>query len=198
MIEAEITCECASLTLADLQLALTRGMVVYLDATRARNSKDLARAQRVRGVTVKYVQRYREQRPAPVTPAVPTPALVPVSSEARGVEGPVPFLDEEAIAQRVVALLAPQLQAIQEAIQALGQGTVVVVAAPQGHAPQVRAVPPVVGTVTDDVPVFIPSKIGRDDLRPTIAVATEGAADGGGVTDALAALKAARKSEKSR
>ena len=193
MIEAEITCECASLTLADLQLALTRGMVVYLDATRARNSKDLARAQRVRGVTVKYVQRYREQRPAP---ALPVPAPVPVSLEARGVEGTVPFLDEEALAQRVAALLAPQLQAIQEAIEALGHG--VVVTAPQGPMPTVRTVSPVVGTVADDVPVFIPSKIGRDDLRPTIAVATEGADDGGGVTDALAALKAARKSEKSR
>lgn len=191
MIEAEITCECASITLADLQLALTRGMVVYLDATRARNSKDLLRAQRARGVTVKYVQRYREQRPAPAT-QTPTQAVLPVEPEARGFEGGPSFFDEEAIAQRVAAILAPQLQAILEAVQALGQGVVV-----PGVA-AVRTAAPVVGTVADDVPVFIPSKIGRDDLRPTIAVATEGADDGGGVTDALAALKAARKSEKPR
>lgn len=191
MIEAEITCECASITLADLQLALTRGMVVYLDATRARNSKDLARAIRARGVTVKYVQRYREQRPA--LAAVPAPVVAP---EPRNIEVSPTSFDEEAIAQRVVALLAPQLQALLEAVQALGQGVATPVAVPS--TPVVRAAPSAVGKVAEDVPVFIPSKIGRDDLRPTLTVAVEGADDGGGITDALAALKAARKSEKPR
>lgn len=186
MVEAEVTCECSSIQLPDLQLALTRGMVVYLDATRARQSKDLQRAWRASGVTVKYVQRFREQRPAPLTPPAPqAPVLLPPPSESTWAP---PALDDEAIAHRVAALLAPQLQAILEAVQALPRGGVVV------HQGQQVAPARTVGTVSgDDAPVFIPSKIGRDDLRPTFEVqATEGT-DGGDVSDALEALKAARK-----
>ena len=186
MIEAEITCECASITLADLQVALTKGMVVYLDATRARSSQDLQRAVRAKGITVKYVQRYREQRPQVTTPVPQAPMLQ--------METPEKFVspvDEEAIAQRVVALLTPQLQALLEAVQALGNG---VVASTGMSSLSSHGSSRTVGTVVvDDVPVFIPSKIGRDDLRPNLSVAAEGTEDGGGVTDALAALKAARK-----
>ena len=115
--------------------------------------------------------------------AVPPEAVWPSSA-----------LDEEALAQRVAALLAPQLQAILEAVQALGKGGIVQVQAP-GQQTAHRAV----GTVVpDEIPVFIPSKIGRDDLRPTFEVQTAEGTDGGGVSDALEALKAARKSEKSK
>lgn len=183
MIEAEITCECLSILLSDMQLQMTQGMVVYYDATRARNSVDLARAVRAKAVTIKYVQRYREQRPAPVVPATPATRRTPEPEVTTPDPVIAPVVDEDAVARKVAALLEPRLAAILAAIQTQGPGV------PQSSVPGKPA-----GTmVKDDVPVFIPSKIGRDDLRPNLAVAVEGSDQEGGVADALAALKAARK-----
>ena len=184
MIEAEVTCECAAIQLADLQLSLTQGMTVYIDAVRARQSKDLQRAWRASGVTLKYVTRFREQRPATFIPQSPASPSAQQAPQAVSLPAAV---DEEAIAQRVAAILAPQLQAILEAVQARPAGTVSYQSLPSRG----------MGTVAEDVPVFIPSKIGRDDLVPIEVQATEGT-DGGDVTDALAALKAARKKEVQR
>lgn len=191
MIEAEITCECAAIALPDLGLSLTKGMVVYIAADRARQSADLQRAWRALGVTLKYVQRFRERRAEPpVSLAQAIQSKPRASYYPEGGPEPIPELrvDVEALADLVVERLAPRFQAMLElALAGLAP-------LQQFRAQQVIA-PSSAGTVVDDVPVFVPSRIGREDLRATVTVAsTEG--EGGGVTDALAALNAARKSEK--
>ena len=192
MTEAEITCECAFIQLADLQLTMTKGMVVYIDAAKARQSVDLQRAGRVTGVTIKYVQRFRERRPEPVAPNPVFPTPPGFSSYAEDHPPQVTF-DYEVVAQRVASLLAPLMQTmIDQAMQGVR------FEAPVGPTGSVGS-QPLVGKVVvrDDVPVFIPSKIGRDDLRAGFDVqATEGDADS--VSDALSALKAARKAENPR
>lgn len=184
MIEAEITCECPAIQLADIGLALTRGMVVYLVESRARVSKDLQRAARAKGVTVKYVQRYREQHPAA---PVPPPAPVDVHSPQAGGS-----LDQEALAQKIAELVTSRvLDALNQALMAhrddnfpdvldRGAGVCAMNPAREGKS-----------AIPDDIPVFIPSKIGRDDLHPVDVTVTAGEASS--VLDAAVALKAARK-----
>lgn len=200
MIEAEITCECTSLKLPDLHLALTRGMVVYLDANVAKRSADLQRAWKAKGVSIKYVQRFRERRPEPVV--LPTPGAVPVeplravppprSSETPSVTEVI--VDVDALAVRVAEILMPQIrEAVEQAVeQAVGKMPVQMVAGTVSMATPAGKIPS-----GDDAPVFIPSKIGREDLRSTVDVAATAGEDTG-VADAAAALKAARKSEKQR
>lgn len=199
MIEAEITCECPSLKLPDLQLALTRGMVVYLDANVAKRSADLQRAWKAKGVSIKYVQRFRERRPEPVV--LPTPSAPPeplpraFTPPPRRPEPETPQVvvdvDVDAIAARVAEILLPQIQDVVE--QVMSRMPVQVVSGTVSpNTPNAGKVP-----VVEDVPVFIPSKIGREDLRTTLDVAATAGEDTG-VTDAAAALKAARKSEKPR
>ena len=94
----------------------------------------------------------------------------------------------DALAERVIELLIPRLQQMLESVVAGISVTQVIGAS--------SAAPAFVEgrmQVTDDVPVFIPSKIGRDDMRSTVDVSATKGADDGGVTDAVAALKAARK-----
>jgi hypothetical protein len=103
-----------------------------------------------------------------------------------------PLVDEEAMAQRVALLLAPQFQTLLEAIQKMPRGV-----GSQPHVEEARTGPassrraPVI-QVDDTVPVFIPSKIGRDDLQPTFEVQATKETEGD-VSDALEALKAARQ-----
>lgn len=184
VIEAEVTCECPAIQLGDLGLALTRGMVVYLEADRARRSADLLRAARARGVSIRYVQRFRDRRPElpppSHVPAVPSPVFLDPPQHREAVSSPAPPLNVEAIAQRVAELLLPHLQGL------FGQ-------APQMSATRPTNSPPNVGkvVVSDDVPVFIPSRIGEEGMQATVTVvATSGEAEG--VSDAVAALRAAR------
>ncbi len=188
MIEAEITCECPAIQLADLQMALTRGMVVYLAEGRARVSKDLQRAVRAHGVTVKYVQRFREQRAPGGSVAGPTPldgAVFPVAPA-------VANLDPESLAQRIAEIVTSRMtDVLSQLLEARPEANFPGLADSVGYgvgSNQPRAVRPV---VPNDIPVFIPSKIGRDDLHPADVKATEGEA--GSVSDAVAALRAARQ-----
>jgi len=186
MTEAEITCECLSIRIPDLQLALTRGMVVYLDAQVAKKSSDLTRAIYAHGVSVKYVQRFRERRPPPVEPHVESRVQPPVVPDLPRTLPSEPSVDAETIAQRVVELLAPRLEALLSS--RVGGGSAPI------SLPSSSPAPGKVPLVDDSVPLFIPSRIGRDDLQPVVIVAEGGEADG--VSDALAALKAARKEKK--
>jgi len=88
--EAEITCLCLSIRLADLDLPLFKGQTVYVDAERAKGSKDLEMARRGNGVRVRYVERcveYRKPEPSPNSrvrirhpvPAVPVRPPQPAS-----------------------------------------------------------------------------------------------------------------------
>lgn len=192
MVEAEVTCECRSIQLPDLGLSLTQGMVVYLAAEQARKSADLTRAWRGKGVSVKYVQRYREQRPE-AHPSVQEVLSTPVVRAPEVQPEPPSTLAPDAIAAQVVALLLPQIQTMihQAVASAPREGVVLRGASVPGAEVPGRMVVP------EDVPVFIPSKIGRDDLVPAFEVRVVEGEDSG-VSNAAAALKAARKSEKRR
>ena len=61
MIEAQITCLCSMIRLADLGLVLMKGQVVYTDAQRAKSSKDLDVAAKANGVAVRYIERCQER-----------------------------------------------------------------------------------------------------------------------------------------
>ena len=188
MIEAEVTCQCAQIALPDLRLSMVNGQVVYLDEADAKASVDLQRAWSAKAVIVKYIKRFRERRAARL--ALPEPP----TQQGVGFLPPGPLeqtvvVDVEAIAQRVAELLEPRLVASVTAsvVAALrSEGPVVVAGTPAVPAPPQAL-------VGDDVPVFIPSKIGNAleaDLELQATTATEGV-----VSDAAAALRAARKKQ---
>ena len=194
MVEAEITCECPSIHLSDLGISLSKGMVVYIDAMKAQRSSDLARAQASAGVRVTYVRRYRERRAQPPQqPVSPTPAAVIPTVPASGAN---PELDAEALAERVVDLLTPKLQKMLKSVLddlPVGMGFQRTLSLQGGeNGPlSMGTLPP----IDSDIPVFIPSKVGSDGLKPVSVESSVG--EDTGLSDALTALKAARKSEKS-
>lgn len=216
MIEAQITCRCKEIKLADLGLYLVNGEIAYMEQDKAKASKDLTRAWRAQAVTVRYIQRFREVRPS-----APDPGAVPTHVPGKAfISEPPPvstlLADPDEIARRVLdvvrgpgvknavrvevgrqmAALTTNLtevfrSVIQEEVaklQLTGVPVSVDMIPTEASAPRL-------GIVSDDEPRFIPSKIGRDDLQADLEVdaRTEEAA---GVSDAAAALKAARQSQK--
>ena len=119
MMEAEITCVCTpGIKLPDLGLDLKKGDVVYIPAMRARISKDLSRARA--GVTLRMVERCREQREAPPPAPVPTPAPPQVVRQAQpGPENP----DLESTVKKLLHPLVEQVAALRR--EAAATGTVV-------------------------------------------------------------------------
>jgi len=188
MIEAEVTCQCVQIALPDLRLSMVNGQVVYLDEADAKASVDLQRAWRAKAVIVKYIQRFRERRAARLAlPAAPAASMVGFLPEMGQPEQTV-VVDVDAIAARVAELLEPRLVASITAsvVAALrSEGPVVTVGAPVASAPP--------QTAWADAPVFIPSRIGNEleaNLELQATTATEGV-----VSDAAAALRAARKKQ---
>lgn len=221
MIEARIECLCGQIRLPDLSLALVRGQILHMDATKARASRDLQRAWQAKAVGIKYVERYRERREAPVVP--PPHPLAPKGMVAAPPEPleerthDILLVDPGEIAARVVEELGRnpvnekvsievgrQLQALEDRlVRRVTQGVIEALAAkgsnavavplPRGNLASVTPAPVPGG----DVPVFVPSKIGDDGLQATVALETK-AADEGSVSDAAAALREARKAGKQR
>lgn len=211
MIEACIQCLCREFHVADLNLSLKQGQIVYLDAARARGSMDLKRAWRVNAVAIKYVERVRERReaPLPTHPLLPHPP--PRSMVAAPAEPPqgadILLVDPGEIASRVVSELARnpvnervtievgrQLQALEErlvekvvarVVQALQDRMVALQVPVQGATPM-----PVPSAIDDHVPVFVPSKI-EGSIQANLELEAA-PADEGVVSDAAAALRAAR------
>jgi len=205
--EAKITCTCSRIVIADMDLTLRKGDTLYVEAGRSKASKDLQRAWKNKAVAIRYVQRFQEQRAAPIpnpsTPdAVRRSAFIPDQKEEA-------IVDPDAIASRVVEALgrgatpaqvrtevARQLQVAKQEIVAdvvsalkaeIGAGIRV------GAAPAAAVARPAGKVVVeDDVPVFVPSKIGRDDLSGDIETTTTQVEGATGVSDAAAALRAAR------
>jgi len=210
MIEAKVECLCGGLALPDLGLvgddALTRGQVLYLGATKARASQDLQRAWRARGVSLKYVERYRERREAPPHPMFQPPAQSRVAAPLEPedtTEHDLLLVDLDAIVERVVAELE-QRQSVRED-RLVARITDSVLAAMKVQFPEGLPVGgrglassagrvPVEVDIDADVPVFVPSKIG-DDLTADLGVTPE-QADEGSVSAAAAALRATRKAGK--
>ena len=116
MIEARVECVCGNIGLPDLGLTLTKGQTVYMDAPKARASKDLQRAWKAKAVGIKYVERYQERREAPVdNPVFPTPPGMPAFVPEAQPGADVLLVAPDEIASRVVEALgrSPVNQRVQ-------------------------------------------------------------------------------------
>jgi len=219
MIEAEIRCQCSSIALPDVGLGvLTKGQVVYMDATKARSSADLQRAWRAKAVTIKYVQRFQERREAPVPHALfvkpPSPRSMVAAPEEPEPQGhDILLVDPDAIAARVVAELgrspvnervkievARQIQELEDRLVARVAAAVLAafrVEYPAGIT-TTRTLSETAGRVpvSGDVPVYVPSKI-DGSLKADLGIEADKAGDEA-VSGAAAALRAAREAGKKR
>ena len=204
MKEAEITCLCLSIRLADLDLPLFKGQTVYVDAERAKGSKDLEMARRGNGVRVRYVERcveYRKPEPSPNSrvrirhpvPAVPVRPPQPASDFDVGalakhlrdqLEGFVghPLNTEQTrkiIREEITSALGPMLESLVRPLQTISQDL---------KSGRVRG--------QEDGLVFIPDQIlGGADIQADISV-DQDEADSDSVDAAVKALKAAKKAKK--
>jgi len=199
MIEAQIECMCNKIMLADLGLNLSRNQVAFVAADDARKSVDLRRAWKGKAVAVKYIERCQERR-ANHPLEIPTPrgmvAAPVVSQPARDTL----LVDPDAIAARVGLEVAQQIKALEDRLVARVTAAVVaampkvIAAAPVQVLPASR-VPGPVTQILDDVPVFIPSHIDGGGLDADLGLEVQEATEGT-VSDAAAALRAARKAGK--
>lgn len=200
VIEARITCVCPQIIVGDLGLKLTKGMVVYVGQAEARASGDLLRAARANGVTVQYVKRVDEIRPANgaaiarprrvVTVASPIMVdeapVLPVMQEAPQTS-PVPVsapLDSQAVKDAVAVHLAPlgaKLDALLQAMAAGGGSGV-----------------PVGSPITLNNPVFVPSNLGggKNTISGSEFGTVESSAPVGDLGDAASALRRSRANKK--
>lgn len=221
MIEAKITCLTGSLRLPDLNLHLTKGMTVYMDEKKARNSKDLERAWRGKGVEIQYVSRVAERRaPRPENtnprfPAPPgmgfTPPPPPPSREDNLLFDPdllaervVEAINTDAVTHNKVRLIVTQQLAgledrivarVVEAIKSEIASGISVHGGPLAAPVHVHGTPSGTTPLVDDVPVFIPSRIRTDGLTAEIDIQSQ-QGDAGGLSDAAAALRKARNAGK--
>ena len=222
MMEAKIVCTCTRIQIADLDMLLTQGMTIYMDAGKARASVDVQRAWRNKAVTLQYVERFQERRPAQpsANPVFPEPAGMAAFTASNQRDESVLF-DPDDIADRVVAAFAgsPVTEKIRIEVgrqlagvrKAIVNDVVTALKAEIAAGIRVEGVQmsPVVGShapagrvlVEDDAPVFVPSKIGRDDLVGDIGVKAtkvEGATGVSDAADALRELKRGAKAGKKR
>ena len=218
MMEAKITCITGSIRLADLNLSLSKGEVIYMAEAKARSSKDLQRAWKAKGVTVQYIERVQMQRAPSNNPVFPPPPSM--GGFVTETHGPTPgeqvFFDPDVMAARVAEAVnsdalvanrvriavAQRLEGLEDRIVArvvdalkgeIAAGLTVQavagqpVAAVGGSLPQPGSVP-----LVEEVPIFIPSRIKTDDMTAEVRVESR-QGDVGGLSDAAAALRAARK-----
>ena len=210
MIEARITCIVGKVRVPDLGLNLVQGMTVYMAEMRARGSKDLQRAWRANGVEVVYVQRSRKSREAPPpqqnNPVFPKPqgmaAFVPERAEDETV-----VFDADAVAERVLEgmdlknavndVVGARMREMEDRllnqiearfIKALSN---LEVALPVTIPAGTDVAPASVGNVPEDVPVFVPSRIGEEGVASEIRVKVEQRDED--PSAAAAALRAAKK-----
>jgi len=206
MIEARIECQCNRIGLPDLSLVLVKGQVVYMDAPKAKGSRDLQRAWQASAVSIKYVERFRERREAEIKhPLYQRGSVSMVAAPPEPLEEKVHdilLVDPGEIAARVVQELAKnpvqleQLQALEDRVVARVTAAIAQALGNLPSRPVAVAAPVAVGRVpVDDVPVFVPSKIGDDALKANLDLEPQ-RADEGAVSEAAAALRAARKAGK--
>jgi len=210
MMEAKITCTTGKIQIPDLGLDLVAGQVEYVAEAKVRGSRDLQRARQAKGVSVAYVERSRVRRPATLkNPGYPTPSGVSAFLPAKLSQEEKVIFDPDAIAERVVAALGGlpldcrisqevihQLQGIEDRltnalVSAVERAMV------QGHRKTQVEAEGSAGSMFDDVPVFIPSRIEDEGLISEIEVQSQ-QGDDTRLSDTAEALRVARQvSEKS-
>ena len=224
VIDARIKCTSGVAIVVDLGLRLERGDVVDIPEAAAQSSQDLWKLQRIGQVSVRWITRCREMKEKPPKP--PAPPFVRLSRNKKKPSKPQPkvpsgtSVDSEALAKRIraevreemgelKALLASMLDAssqpqsepeVQQAQLPEGFSEAVKSAVKQavGSMPQVAAATSG-GTVEEDMPMFIPSKIINPETKGEIDVKSESSGDSA-VDDASQALRSMKKkrSKKSR
>ena len=200
MMEARVECQCTRIALPDLGISMTKGMVVFMDADKARASEDLQRAWRIKAVLVKFVERFKTRRKASAAPPAP-----PLLRKTGFMPADAMQADHEAIAACVVERLqAPLDKRIQggldQRFQALEDRLVDKIVAAVAVALQSGGISSISGeqpgpagriSVDGDVPVYIPSRIGGS-IQADLELGSTTAVDGA-ISDAAAALRKARK-----
>lgn len=196
MKEAEITCLINRLRLADLNLDMVRGQQVRVPETQARASADLERFSRLGGVLVRYVEVAQVlrrtaaevaqvlRRPPPWSPPrTPPPQEVPSGGVSIEQVRVIVREELEEFKAQLLLELRLMLRDLRPVMSPAPQG---VSLAPQGGATQAPE---------EFIPVFIPARIGGDELKAEINVAAENTTSAT-VDDAAAALRAARGRKK--
>ncbi len=210
MREAEITCLTRMVRIPDLGLEMTKGDVEYVSEKGAQASSDLTMMREMNAVGVIWVHRGNRLREEPKTtrrrrrPVLtagpppgrrpnrtpqPTPPDVQTPGSPPHRQATPPQVDLELLADMLAARLGGEIHRV---ITAVKENRPVVVsggaALPSGsQAPA--------GTVDDEMPMFMPSKIVDHDAKADIKTKkSTGSADG--IDDARAALKKARKGRK--
>lgn len=193
MTEARIECTCPSFNIADINLLVRRGDVVWVSEEIARSSEDLRLAVRSGAVSVVYARRCsvsrsppppnvrmnRAQRGGFVRTTVSAPAAEPAAPT------PAQGFDARAIEEAIA-------NGISKAIQGLvASGSLVPGNGVVGGTPVARSTGLASAVVTSE-PVYIPSNLVPSDNAATITVA-ESSSEGTDLEAAAAALKATRK-----
>lgn len=211
MVEAQIICTCPSIWIPDLGLNMKRGQSAMVPEAKAKASKDLDLARRNGGISVTYVERFKELRPAPAEPVVSTPKKVPLPTPLYQPESPAPVetvrvekmtLDEDALVDKLAAkmnsLRSSDTNALIDSL--IGEVQAMRKEFSEGQKNPGQIVREIVhsdGKVKEDVPMFIPTTImGKEagDVKIEIAETTSE----GTVDEASEALRALRKKKKEK
>ena len=196
---ARIVCLTRMVRLPDLDLELSKGDNVLLTEQQALESEDLAMLRRVNAVSIAWEKHadVRETVPSfkgrtrtsPYSPKLKT-SLAVVSSEAKEEPLTEHEVDLQKLADKLSERFEAQVDRIVEAVRESKGSTVVV----QGA---VASDGSVVGEyIPQDTPAFIPEKIIDQEAKADIQT-KKSTSSSSTVTDAAAALKAARKGKKS-
>ncbi len=192
MTEARIECLCPTFNLADIQLMVRRGDIVWVSEEFARSSEDLRLAVRSGAVSVVYAKRcsvsrsppppnvrinYRAQRWDVRLQQHPPQVVAPTP--------PVQGLDAKALEDAVANGIAKAIQGL------LTSGVLVPGGVPITGSGNAHASPASVAVVTSE-PVYIPSNLVPSDNATTITIA-ESSSEGTDLEASAAALKATRK-----
>lgn len=215
MIEARIMCLTGSLRVHDLDLTLTKGMIVYLPEARARSSQDLQRLWQAKGVNIQYVERFSKIRPpedSPPRPLARNQKVTPMDADRV-------LFDPQALAEQIIVAIgqdavmndrvrlavAARMQeleeritsrvvaALREELAGLARTPVPVMTSEQflREPPSQKILP----DIEEEAPIFIPSRIGDGDLKGGVTVTAQ-QGDDAGLNEATAALRRSRKKEK--
>jgi hypothetical protein len=218
MMEARIECKIREYPIADLGLMLRRGQIEWVDATKAKGSKELTHAVRIGAVSVRYEERFKVAK-HPDPPPRRAPPSVGMSRPRRKTAPKAsppaqPVVDTEAIAKRAEeaarkaareegAATRAELARLRQAIEqgsstgSINQGQLeaalknVLGGLNISTAGAPSSGPAAAAPSGPEEPVFIPDNIVDKDAKADIKVESK-ASEGDGLDDAAAALRKKR------
>jgi len=200
MVEAQIICTCPSIWIADLKLDMKKGQSATVPEVQARASKDLELANKNGGVSVTYIERYKELRPPPQErqPIVVKP--IPKIIQPPKVEKIK--LDEDALAKRLAEKMGSLRDSKTNDLIEKLIGEVISMKKEMNDRPQVvrevvREVGHSKGKIKNDVPMFIPKTI-MDEAARDVDLKIKETVSEGNVDEAAEVLRALRKKKKEK